>query len=145
MRLVGSAHRKGTRLDRVGTHLLGTGALVPRGPGADGLQVEEVADGAPDVGGVGEGHPSQPHVGDDPEPQPTDAPHRSGGDDASKQGMRRPVTTDATCHHIAVDDTGNLVVVVVPSAAGQDSASELDAVRVADTVVGGAIGDALAG
>ena len=70
----------------------------------------EVADGAPDVGGVGEGHPSQPHVGDDPEPQPTNAPHRSGGDDASKQGMRRPVTTDATCHHIAVDDTGNLVV-----------------------------------
>eukprot|EP00966_Prymnesium_polylepis_P141066 3257337-Prymnesium_polylepis.1 len=51
----------------------------------------------------------------------------------------------ATCHHIAIDDTGNFVVVVVPSAAGQDSTSELDAVRVADTVVGGTIGDALAG
>jgi hypothetical protein len=47
VRLVGSAHRKGTRLDRVGTHLLGTGAVVPRGPGVDGLQVEEVDDGAP--------------------------------------------------------------------------------------------------
>ena len=76
----------------------------------DGLQVEEVADGAADVGGVaGKGTPRSRMSGMIPSRSPpTRCTHRSGGDDASKQGMRRPVTTDAACRPIRAHGGFNL-------------------------------------
>ena len=115
--------------------------LVPRRAIMDRLQVEEEAMCAARVMPVRERHTMEAQVRDDPKAAGADTADGGGGECGGKERARLTVAADPTPRDVAIDDTQDRVVVVIPAPPREMGTRQLHTVWVTDAVLCGTIRD----
>ena len=108
------------------------------------LHVEDPPMRAPRVVAVREWHVTRSEIWDDPKAASAHTTDGGGGKGLGEEVSWLKVSRHTTAAEVTMDDTKHGIVVIIPPAGNYGGAGDLNAVRVANTMLGGPIRDELA-